>query len=546
MEEKAQNEEPFEETTKALEEEAQSEEAIQETKKSLDEDKDETTQSDEGGSIESHMEPQEPRSKVLRKTRSPKRSRTLPNSPRGRVLHNRLKRSCTSPSVPSRSSLSLPALGHSTPHIQQQPTIPSAPPPGFFRTQRRNSVTKHSLHHSPVAPSRGLEEIDVRSDSSCSSMLTTPSALCSAPPTPQQLAPPAGYLVPKIKTPTSSYPLYLPYAAGLGECTNVDSEKSIDSNSAERVPSVASTAGSFHERDLPLDTNTIENTRGILSGLWKRVLEIPSIVSRRRMGHSEEEKEEHDEERSTEDSAVADDGVNSMSWAGMSLDSLAAWTDFHDSDDSTKWWEVGSELLIDRSPCANTLSGTEDFVENGNESIAGSCVSVYEDAVDRATDEEIFSTPKSQYDSVEQKTPHSFEDDPWLAAKRGDIDAIQQWITDKKDWDWSQVDDFGNTALFYACHSGAAMNIAIVKVLLDRWPVNQIPEDVMDRCKLNAINRSVVKMLENPDLADDIIVAALSDLVLNEDGDDEETLHLRKWLLYDLEEGEEEDDEGDY
>ena len=553
MEGKAQSDEVSEDTCieKSLEEKSQSEKTMQETTKSLEEEIDEMTLSNEDRSIESHMESHgPPQSKVLRKTRSPKRSRTLSRSPRGKLLHNHLKRSCTSPSVPSRSTLQLPELGHhSKPTIEQQPTIPSAPPPGFFRTKRRNSVTKHSVHHSPVAPSRGLEEIDVRSDSSCSSMLTTPSVLCSAPPTPQPLLPPAGYLIPQLRTAPSSYPLYVPHMAGLGESTNIDSGKSIDSNSAERVPSVASTAGSFHERDLPLDTNTVENnTRGVFGGLWKRVLEIPSIISRRRLGQSEEEKEEHSEEESMEGSAIADDGVNSMSWAGMSLDSLAAWTDYQDSDDSTKWWEVGSELLLERSPCVNTLSGTEDLVENGNESIAGSCASsttVYEDAVDRATDEEIFSTPKSQYDSKEQKTPHGFEDDPWLAAKRGDIDAIQQWVADKKDWDWSQVDDFGNTALFYACHSGAAMNIAIVKVMLDQWPVDQIPEDVMDRCKLNAINRSVVKMLENPDSAEDIIVAALSDLVLNEHGDDEESLHLRKWLLYDLEEGEEDETDGD-
>jgi hypothetical protein len=342
------------------------------------------------------------------------------------------------------------------------------------------------------------------------------------------------------------YPSFIAGTYGLGVSTNVDSEKSIDSHTVDPVPSVASTAGSVHE--WKQDTITAsETTRGVLSSIWKKITEIPSVLSRRRVGLSETKKEE---EESVGSSALADDGANSVSWAGMSLDSLGAWTDFQESVDTNKWWELGSSLIIDRTPCGNPLS-TTGYIEsdNGNESITGSCTStatVCQDTVDRDTNSDLFLTPTNVHShTAVRKNTNKYEDDPWCAAKRGDIDAIQQWVEDKH-WDWSQVDDFGNTALFYACHSGAAINLAIVKVLLDQWPVDQIPANVMDRCKLNALNRSVVKMLENPDTAEDIIVATLSDLELCEEGDDEETLHLRKWLLYDLEEGEEDEEDSDY
>jgi hypothetical protein len=140
---------------------------------------------------------------------------------------------------------------------------------------------------------------------------------------------------------------------------------------------------------------------------------------------------------------------------------------------------------------------------------------------------------------------------PWLSwgnTKKGilndrllPLDAIIHW-TSAIPHDWSQVDELGNTALFYGCRSGAQNNITVVKYLLDQWPIDQIPQDVLNRCKEHAYNDAVVKILEHPEDSENIIVQALSDLELNEEGDDEDTVHLTRWLLYDLAE----EDDGDY
>lgn len=85
-----------------------------------------------------------------------------------------------------------------------------------------------------------------------------------------------------------------------------------------------------------------------------------------------------------------------------------------------------------------------------------------------------------------------FDDDPWTAAKRGDLQALKLF----SGVDWTKADDFESTPLYYACHSGAATDIMVVKYLLDVWP-GPIPLEVLSRCKKNAINSSVVRLLED-------------------------------------------------
>ena len=82
------------------------------------------------------------------------------------------------------------------------------------------------------------------------------------------------------------------------------------------------------------------------------------------------------------------------------------------------------------------------------------------------------------------------DDDPWAAAKRGDLQALQSFTG----IDWTKTDDFESTPLYYACHSGAATDIMVVKYLLDEWP-GPIPLEVLSRCKKNAINSSVQQLL---------------------------------------------------
>lgn len=85
------------------------------------------------------------------------------------------------------------------------------------------------------------------------------------------------------------------------------------------------------------------------------------------------------------------------------------------------------------------------------------------------------------------------EDDQWGAAKRGDLEALKQ-LTGV---DWTKEDRFENTALYYACLSGAVRDLEVVQYLIQAWP-GQIPALIVDRCKKVAINASVVRLLENP------------------------------------------------
>ena len=88
------------------------------------------------------------------------------------------------------------------------------------------------------------------------------------------------------------------------------------------------------------------------------------------------------------------------------------------------------------------------------------------------------------------------EDDAWCAAKRGDVQALQQIEAATTTMDWTRTDGFGNTALYYACHSGAARNVGVVRHLLQQWQ-GPIPTHVLERCKTNAIHQGVVRLLEN-------------------------------------------------
>ena len=92
-----------------------------------------------------------------------------------------------------------------------------------------------------------------------------------------------------------------------------------------------------------------------------------------------------------------------------------------------------------------------------------------------------------------------FDDDPWAAAKRGDLQALKSF----NGVDWTKTDDFESTPLYYACHSGAAADIMVVKYLLDVWP-GTIPVEVLMRCKKNAINSNVARLLENSDNSNEL------------------------------------------
>ena len=85
-------------------------------------------------------------------------------------------------------------------------------------------------------------------------------------------------------------------------------------------------------------------------------------------------------------------------------------------------------------------------------------------------------------------------DDAWLAAKRGDLLALQH-MARRCSHDWTRADAFSNTPLYYACHSGVASGgLPLVQFVLTH--TSDLPEAELERCKKNALHPSVVRLLE--------------------------------------------------
>jgi hypothetical protein len=95
-------------------------------------------------------------------------------------------------------------------------------------------------------------------------------------------------------------------------------------------------------------------------------------------------------------------------------------------------------------------------------------------------------------------------DSPWLAAKRGDLDALMyRW---KNRHDWTLPNDDGDVPLYLACRYGGSKNPRVVLFLLQQWPAGEhIPPSLMARCIADAVNVHVEKILIHPNLAELII-----------------------------------------
>lgn len=425
-----------------------------------------------------------------------------------------------------------------------------------------------------------VKEIEMLSSSSQSSTLTNPSMLSFATWSPPP-SPAVNHFRAQRRGSVTKFSLQHPY--------NTSAEQGKDlvlNQNAKEINSLGSNASTTGSQSIEGSIKkSVAGPTSLLGGLFRRVMEFPALLLGCKTKNAAQDT------TSPVNSAVADNGNNvAASWASTSLRSLGGFSAFEDSkEEGSKWWELGSSLLIDKVPCSirnADISSQNSIDETNNDTLTcDSQTTVFEDGNDdnepdtntiessvsarplvatvgeqssvasdttKASDATKVSEP-AVVEQPSNSAPHSTgEDDAWTAAKRGDVDAIQAWTTDKT-YDWSAKDDFGNTPLFYACHSGASFNISIVKQILDQWPVEQIPADVLDRCKLNAINSSVVKMLNHPEESEKIVFSILSDRergkdepILKEKDNDAESLqslHLSKWLLYDVVEG---DEEGDY
>ncbi|KAG7350978.1 hypothetical protein IV203_010338 [Nitzschia inconspicua] len=426
--------------------------------------------------------------------------------------------------------------------------------PGLFRTSLKSLGPNYSPGvKEPLEPTTcDVKEIDVLSESSQSSNLTNPSMFSSATWSPPP-SPPKNSFRAQRRGSVTKFSLHYPYSSSAAE---VSTSPDKGAKEMDCLGSNLSAAGSQVIDNQEIGA-LVENTThtSFVGGLLRRLLEIPSNLLRRKENKPSEEK-------SSGGSAAANYGDNATaSWASISLKSLGGFSSFEDCEEGPKWWEVGSSFLIDQVPCSitdQTMKEDNSIDEANNDTLTcDSQTTVFEDANEESEQgpgmgdsplleesEEVFFVDLMDHSAQERAIASA--DDPWSAAKRGDVHAIQKWTNDES-YDWSQKDEFGNTALFYACHSGAATNIAIVKQILDQWPLEEIPADVFDRCKLNAINSSVIRMLKHPEEAEKIVFSDMSKRECNQDElilkEDDESLHLSKWLLYDVEEG---DEEGDY
>lgn len=80
----------------------------------------------------------------------------------------------------------------------------------------------------------------------------------------------------------------------------------------------------------------------------------------------------------------------------------------------------------------------------------------------------------------------------WRAAKRGDLAALKQFHS-QGNVDWLAKDN-GRIPLFYACHTGAIVDINVVHFLLWVTPIRRGSDD-LEKCK-NPRNKAVMKILD--------------------------------------------------
>lgn len=84
-------------------------------------------------------------------------------------------------------------------------------------------------------------------------------------------------------------------------------------------------------------------------------------------------------------------------------------------------------------------------------------------------------------------------DDPWRAAKRGDLASLKRFHS-QGHVDWAVPDRFGNIPLYYACHSGAIVDLNVVHFLLWVTPIKE--PSVLEQCK-NRKNMAVMRILND-------------------------------------------------
>ena len=110
------------------------------------------------------------------------------------------------------------------------------------------------------------------------------------------------------------------------------------------------------------------------------------------------------------------------------------------------------------------------------------------------------ASQKSLLDDVSESSSasgvfhRSMDDDSvWRAAKRGDLMALKDFHS-RGDINWAAPDQYGKIPLYYACHSGAIVDINVLHFLLWVTPIKGAED--LDKCK-NKKNKEVMKILDD-------------------------------------------------
>jgi hypothetical protein len=85
------------------------------------------------------------------------------------------------------------------------------------------------------------------------------------------------------------------------------------------------------------------------------------------------------------------------------------------------------------------------------------------------------------------------DDTIWKAAKRGDLAALKRFHS-RGGVNWGAKDQYNNIPLYYACHSGAIVDINVVHFLLWVTPIKGVKD--LEDCK-NKKNKTVMKILDD-------------------------------------------------
>jgi hypothetical protein len=286
----------------------------------------------------------------------------------------------------------------------------------------------------------------------------------------------------------------------------------------------------------------------------------------------------------------------------MSIQSVGDWTATNDTllDESTgstnnnnNWWEIQSNSipLDNYNPCDFPDIIVEkkygDIVETDDDSSimvdsfsSVTTVAIFEDDNEDDEDDDveqplsdellllISNEPKSSIDDSNEK--NGKDKDRWCTTKRGDItigtnnwtDPIDDDIIEEKNGDNAVMDhDASNVMRRYFSPTTIAMFNDVGKEQEEEEEEEEVissviclSEDLLlnnnetkiDEGTFNAQNQSIVKMLENPDDAEDLSDLKLKlneEVGIDDDYDDydkkESSLEVVKCLLYELEEGKE-------